>query len=353
MEQWTLAAQLLELMERPAFAASQGKIILVNRNAAKWMLEPGMALEPLLGGHYSAYEGFSGGSLYVTLTLEGRKLGATLCRVEALDVFTLEDQGSDPALYPLALAARELRQPLHSILAVADQWTSGVQAQQADHLAKINQGLHQLLRLVNNMTVVSTPTAPWMELRDVTSVIAELVDHAEGLCQAAGVRLEARLHPAPVYSLLDSDMVEQAFYHLLSNAMKRTQPGGSIALEFSAAGSQMRLKVTDQGSGPMHKLPADVFHRYRREPAMESNFYGVGLGMKLIQQTATAHGGTVLLESEVHGGVSVAMTMAIQQKTGIRTPTLRVESSGARNQGLVQLSEQLPTELYAPEVSQL
>ncbi len=349
MEQLALLAQMLELVERPAFAAKDGRIALVNQAAASRMLAVHDPIAPMLdSAQADAYGEFSGGALYLTLHLPEANVGASVQKIGDYDLFLLGSGAADKGLHTLALAARELRQPLYRILAIADQWTSNHTEADSARLAALNQGLHQLLRLVGNMTSASDPAVPWMVLRDVTAVMAELVERAESLCQAAGIRLEFVNHPSAVYSMLDSDMVEQAFYHLLSNAMKRTQSGGTIHMTFTQKDRLMELCVSDPGNGPSHPITGDIFHQYRREPGSESSFYGIGLGMRVIQLAATAHGGAVRLEHLPTGGVCVTMTLAISQKTGIRTPTLRVESSASRNAGLVQLSELLPTELYDP-----
>ena len=91
-----------------------------------------------------------------------------------------------------------------------------------------------------------------------------------------------------------------------------------------------------------------VYSRYRRQPGMEDNRFGIGLGMVLIRSTATAHGGTVLIDHPSEGGVRLTMTLAIKQNldSAVRASIMQVDYAGERDHSLIELSDVLPSSLY-------
>ena len=70
--------------------------------------------------------------------------------------------------------------------------------------------------------------------------------------------------------------------------------------------------------------------------------------MVLIRSAAATHGGSVLIDHPEGVGTRITMTLAIRQDTpgAVRSPLLRMDSAGERDHGLIELSQQLPAELY-------
>ena len=108
------------------------------------------------------------------------------------------------------------------------------------------------------------------------------------------------------------------------------------------------LTVQDTGTGIPEALRGSLFSRYQRQPAIEDGRFGLGLGLVLVRSAAAHHGGTVLVDSPKGIGTRVTMTLAIRQDIpkGFRSPILRVDYSGERDHGLVELSDVLPAECY-------
>lgn len=353
MEIKTDMAEMLEMMDRPAFFVSGGRIVQVNHAAAARMVPLGEPVLPLLQSGQEEYPAFSGGCLCLSLAVSGTNYNASVTKMEDADLFTLEPEDPSEELQPLALAARELREPLNAILSITDELfprlDRGEDNDAADQMARVSRRLYQMLRLVNNMTTVSTPLPPQLELRDVTAVVQELFDQAEHLCAGSGIALHFTNHPATIYSLIDSHLLERGIYNILSNSLKYTPAGGTIDARLSRRGNQIHLVMKDSGPGIDSGILGTVYRRYLREPGLEPAGHGIGLGMKLVHNAATAHGGTVLMENLPSGGVRTTLSLPIRQRTNsLRSPALRIDHAGDRSPALIELSDCLPPELYAP-----
>lgn len=340
---------LLDLMQRSAFAVENGVIVHVNAGAKANLLQVGMEITPLLAIGKEEYAEFHGNCLYLTLSIEGRSLGATVIRTESRDVFLLEEQLDTSRLQVLSLAALELRQPLAGAIAMTDRLASTLSGQQQESAAQLNRRMTQLQRIVGNMADCAEfglPNPRAMEYVEVCGFLEELLAPAAQTLRQSGISLEYSLPDERIYTLSNPQKLERAVYNMLSNAVKFSPIGGTIQAQLVRRGERLFFSVTDQGPGVLES--GDIFHRYLRQPALEDPRFGLGLGMALIRSAASLHGGTVLIDHPEGAGTRVTMTIAITQSktTDVHSPAMRIDYAGERDHCLLELSDVLPADLY-------
>ena len=253
----------------------------------------------------------------------------------------------------MALAARELREPLTNVMITADSLFPLCATEDSPHaaeqVARLNRGLFQILRIIGNMSDAERCAAvSHQETVDIPALFAEFFEKAETLISHTGITLTYEGPNQPIYGLADREQLERAVLNILSNAIKFTPKGGTVAAKLTHSGRMLRLSVTDSGSGIAQSVRSSVFSRYLRQPALEDSRYGIGLGMVLIRTAAAHHGGAVLIDQPEGVGTRITMTMSIRQskQATLRSNVLRVDYAGERDHGLIELSECLPTELY-------
>ena len=278
---------------------------------------------------------------------------ASVMRLGGGDLFALDPEDNDTTLRCYSLAAQELRQPLTQVMSISDQLFPAIAAEEdsetARQMARMNRALHQMLRIVGNMSDATGSGVPRLELRDITAVAEEILDHAISLCRSAGIELVFENHPAAVYTMVDYQRLERAIYNLLSNAMKHTAPGGTITLRLKRRGNTVYLTVEDAGLGADPALSPGTLSRFLREPSLEDTRNGLGLGLPLVRAVAAAHHGALLLEQMKSGGFRATMSLPVRQEsTTLRSPMVRIDYAGERDHGLIELSESLPPEWYLP-----
>lgn len=345
---------MLDLIVSPAFCVSNGIISKVNQPAAQRMITAGTGVSDMITIGKEEYAVFSDGCLYLTLTIAGQSYGASVSRVDGMDVFVLEQEADQAELQSMALAARELRTPLASVMTIADRLFP-LMGQQNDpiadeQIARINRGLFQMLRVISNMSDASryATAAPHMETMDATTVLEEIFQKAAVLIRQAGITLTFANLQEHVFCQMDTEKIERAVYNILSNSMKFTPRDGTIHAKLSRTGDKLYLSVQDSGSGIPSELLGSIYSRFRREPAVEDVRYGIGLGMVLIRSTASIHGGTVLIDQPANQGARITMSMRIHSgyETTLRSPVLSIDYAGERDHGLIELSDTLPVSLY-------
>jgi signal transduction histidine kinase len=111
------------------------------------------------------------------------------------------------------------------------------------------------------------------------------------------------LGPLPVGSLrADPETLRNALDALLENAVKHTQVSDAIELSAVASGSEIAIRVADQGSGIPQDAVDRIFERFARaDPARTRAEGGVGLGLAIVDAIAKAHGGRCTVATSMRG----------------------------------------------------
>ena len=346
---------MLDLMVRPGFCVRDHRIVRVNRAAEALLIAPGGDIESLLLTGKEEYKAFRDGCLYLTLSLSGHSWGASVTRMADGDIFLLEQEDDQAELQAMALAARELRGPLASVMTTAEQLFPlaplDEDPQLRDQVARLNRGLYQMLRVVCNMSDAGRYTAGTtarMEMMDISAFFAEIFEKHQPMVAETGVSLRFSNLRQSVFTLADGEKLERAVLNMLSNALKFTPRGSTIDASLTRSGRLLRLTLQDSGEGVDEKVRGSIFSRYLRQPSIEDSRFGLGLGMVLIRSAAAMHGGTVLLDSTEGKGARITMTMQIRQspESTLHSPLFRVDYTGERDHGLIELSECLPASAY-------
>lgn len=95
----------------------------------------------------------------------------------------------------------------------------------------------------------------------------------------------------------------QVIINLLTNAIKYTQPKGTIRFEFSETDQEVIMEVVDNGGGiPQDELPY-IFERfYRADKSRNRLTGGSGIGLTIVKSIVQAHGGDIEVQSELGKG---------------------------------------------------
>ena len=217
----------------------------------------------------------------------------------------------------VADVAHELRTPVAVLQAGHEALLDGVVEPTPEQLASLRDEVLRLARMVDDLQTLAAADAASLHLARLPCDLAEIAgtaaDSLAGRFAAAGIALERQLERADI--LADPRWLHHVITNLLTNALKFTQPGGTVAISTGTAGrgtadAAAVLQVTDTGIGiPDAELPR-IFDRFwRGRQAAQTS--GSGIGLAVAAELARAHGGILSAESEHGAGTRMTLRLPL------------------------------------------
>ncbi|GMV95343.1 MAG: hypothetical protein AMXMBFR82_51210 [Candidatus Hydrogenedentota bacterium] len=100
--------------------------------------------------------------------------------------------------------------------------------------------------------------------------------------------------------------------NLLENAIKFTNPGGSISIAAYEDFDDVVIEVTDTGIGIPPEHIDNIFQRFYQVKGGTRKSAGAGLGLFLVKEMVTLHGGTVAVRSEMDRGTTFVVRLPLK-----------------------------------------
>jgi signal transduction histidine kinase/ActR/RegA family two-component response regulator len=204
----------------------------------------------------------------------------------------------------LSLFSHELRSPLNAILG----WNRILALKRADDTevvsitTRIEHSARAQLKMVNDLLDLGRIETGKLrvELRpmQLAKVVSAALDLAGPAAVTKAVTLHTQFEPGAGQLRGDPDRLQQVVTNLLSNALKFTSAGGRIELTLRDVGESAELVVEDSGQGIAPELLPHVFDRFRQgDSSITRHSGGLGLGLALVREVVTLHGGSVSAHS--------------------------------------------------------
>ncbi|MBX5460102.1 MAG: response regulator [Steroidobacteraceae bacterium] len=208
----------------------------------------------------------------------------------------------------LAVLAHELRNPLAPIRnaveimrrsALADPqlvWSRDVIERQVKHLTRLVDDLLDVSRITRGNINLSREAVP------VATIVARAIETIQPLI--AEQRHELVVEMADETLEVDGDITRltQVLGNLLNNAAKYTDPGGTIRVSVRREGTDVEIRVRDNGIGIPRDLLPRLFQLFTQVDAAAHRAQGgLGIGLALVRQLVQMHGGSVTAYSDGPG----------------------------------------------------
>jgi signal transduction histidine kinase len=218
----------------------------------------------------------------------------------------------------LAMLAHELRNPLAPIAAAAELLKSSRAGEERVARASdvIGRQVRHMSSLVDDLLDISRVTRGLIHLErervGIDAIVASAVEQARPMIEARGHVLAISLAPDGASVTGDAKRLVQVIVNLLANAAKYTPPGGRVAVEVTQDEGKVRIAVSDNGIGIGAELLPHVFDLFTQaERTPDRAQGGLGIGLALVRNIVTLHGGQVSAHSEGPGkGCIFSVTLA-------------------------------------------
>lgn len=212
----------------------------------------------------------------------------------------------------------ELRTPLTMILAPLESLEQGelgpISDDQRAYLNAIWRNALRLLKLINNLLDLAKLEENKLELHieriDLSLRLQHIVEYARPLAGRKELALLLECEHAPDDLFVDPEQFERVIINLISNALKFTDPGGTVTLHVSATDRETLIDVRDTGCGiPDDKLSL-IFERFSQtDSSITRRYGGTGIGLAFVREIVELHGGRVSVVSTVGNGSTFTVTL--------------------------------------------
>jgi PAS domain S-box-containing protein len=220
----------------------------------------------------------------------------------------------------LTVAAHELKTPLTSLLGNAQllqrrsQRDGSITELGAKNMRLIVEQAQRLNKMILGLLDVSRIEAGRFSIERAPVDLAALVGRVVEEFQPTLVNHTLHFQIPSGALIIDGDemRLEQVVQNLLTNAVKYSPHGGPIVVQVEQHAQQAHLLVTDMGIGiPVCDQP-DLFQRfYRASNAQTQYMSGMGIGLSVVKEIVTLHGGTVAVESSEGQGSTFAVYLPL------------------------------------------
>jgi signal transduction histidine kinase len=233
----------------------------------------------------------------------------------------------------LATLGHELRNPLaplrHGLDILRQRPDS---AGDADILAMMDRQMDHLVRLIDDLLDVSRVSQGKIELRKERIQVAETIrlalELSRPLIDAAGQTFTLDIPTTPIWLDADLTRVSQVIGNLLNNAAKYTAEGGRITLSVREDAGNAVITVSDNGIGIPKEMLSQVFELFAQvDHHLDRARGGLGIGLALVRQLVTMHGGEIAAES---AGLGQGATFTVRLPlSAVAPPVPAAEPAGA------------------------
>jgi signal transduction histidine kinase len=199
--------------------------------------------------------------------------------------------------------------PLEQALTLAPQEL----AQHRDDLEVAHRNAMRLLRLVNTLLDFSRLEAGRAQASfapvDLPLLTRDLASVFRSAIERAGLEFVVECEPLAQQPWVDRDMWEKIVLNLLSNAFKYTT-AGRIGLHLKGVADGIELQVKDTGIGIPPEAQPHLFERFYRVPGAQGRTHeGTGIGLSLVSELVSQHGGAIRVDSRVGSGSVFTVTL--------------------------------------------
>ncbi len=250
----------------------------------------------------------------------------------------------------VATVSHELRTPLSAIKGYVDLILDGdagpVNDVQREFLDIVQRNADRLSALVSDFLDISKIESGRIQLRKAPTDLAAIAQHAVDTFQPQAESKNIKLslaHPDEMVIVVgDINRLTQALMNLVSNAIKYTPKGGSVAVRVGLRDQMAFVSVRDTGVGISEKDQRSLFSKFfRANNGMTRQESGTGLGLTIAKAIAELHDGTLSIKSRENKGSTFTISIPAMknapehERIAVETPLDDIPPKSRRKRVLV------------------
>jgi len=209
-----------------------------------------------------------------------------------------------------ASVVHEVSSPLDGALEVTSLLeSSNAETSRQEMLPLLRSSLTKIERLIQRLRFLArTPVVEPKEEIDLSLLLREVLDEEASRCRKAGIVVRTSGLDKPVVLYANPEKLHQVFLNIVTNAIEAMPQGGTLSVHLRRASHQAEVEIRDSGVGiPKEHLEKLFTPFHTTKPT------GMGLGLTLAASILREHHGTIEIQSEVHRGTFVQVTLPLSK----------------------------------------
>lgn len=209
--------------------------------------------------------------------------------------------------------SHEMKTPIAIVKNYAELLKSGhiTEEQRKEYAENIEGAAMRLSNLISNILKLNKlenqRIIPEIEAYDVCRQLCDCILQFEEAWDEKEIELETEIDDAAMVEG-DESLLELVWNNLLSNAMKFTEPGGTVSVKQTAEESFVKISVSDSGCGMDTDVMNHIFDKFYQGDASHSK-EGNGLGLALVKRVLELMDGDIQVFSEPEKGSTFLVTL--------------------------------------------
>jgi PAS domain S-box-containing protein len=228
----------------------------------------------------------------------------------------------------LATISHELRNPLNAILGWATLLgrNDNLPPQVLRAIQAIERNSRLQAQMIADLLDYAGITFGKMRLEastiDPYAIVRSALEVVSTSAQARHIDIKTSFDGEGAAIEADPARMQQIVLNLLTNAVKFSPDGASIAVSASRADGYFRLPVSDHGKGISAAFLPHIFERFSQQDSSSTKSYGgLGLGLAIVKQLVDQHGGTIEASSAGENlGATFTVNIPLSDKTAAPAP---------------------------------
>ncbi len=208
-----------------------------------------------------------------------------------------------------ASLAHEIRNPLASIDGAANLIESPQTPEEMRRgaLVIVHKEIQRLNRLLTNLLDFARPRRPEFQAVEPGRLIDSIVTLAGHSAEQKGIAIRKEASPSVPAFECDPEQMKQVILNLAINAVQAMTTPGEIVISARQSDSSVTIGVRDQGPGIAEGDLDRVFN-----PFFTTKESGTGLGLSVVHQIVTQHGGRVVVERNPDRGMTFSVIVPLR-----------------------------------------
>ncbi len=208
-------------------------------------------------------------------------------------------------------AAHELRTPLALMQAQIELFPiehSDLKPETAEFLSLLQEQTERMSQMTKILLEMSElNTVPCTDKIELSPMIEEVFADLTPLAEDKKVTLE---HNGNATVIGSDTLIYRMIFNLTENAIRYNRPNSKVQISVSENGDNILIRVKDNGFGIPEQYRESIFQPFFRVDKSRSREHGgVGLGLALVWEIASLHGGTVKAEESTENGTVMLVTL--------------------------------------------